>query len=156
MGGISWTAQWKRLPASSMNRPWQNGSNLHLTRDVVDSVSVSTISKENRRKWCKPRGNRDVLSWMFLHPIEPGLSGARAGQSRGDGARTVSTPFTTPPPIPCSCNVPAYTLELAPRKLADARKQVWCRLFPGWSSEGSTETLRVAIWLLSPLLLLHE
>lgn len=107
MGGISWTAQWKRLPASSMNHPWQNGSNLHLTRDVVDSVSVSTISKENRRKWCKPRGNRDVLSWMFLHPIEPGLAGARAGQSRGDGARTVSTPFTTPPPpqfpIPAMC-----------------------------------------------------
>lgn len=58
--------------------------------------------------------------------------------------------------IPCSCNVPAYTLELAPRKLAGARKQVWCRLFPSWSSEGAIETLGVAIRLLTPLLLPHK
>lgn len=58
--------------------------------------------------------------------------------------------------IPCSCNVPAYTLELASRKLAGARKQVWCRLFPSWSSEGATETLGVAIWFLTPLSLPHK
>lgn len=53
-------------------------------------MPVSTVSNGNGREWCKPRGKRDVLSWMFFHPMKPGPSGARAGQSRGDGARTVS------------------------------------------------------------------
>lgn len=92
---------------------------------------------------------------MFFHAMEPGPSGARAGQNRGDGARTVSTSFA---PHTHSLFLQRASLHIGAgtRKLAGARKQVWCRLFPSWSSEGATETLGVAIWLLTPLLVPHE
>lgn len=41
-------------------------------------------------------------------------------------------------------------------KAVGARKQVWCRLFPCWSNEEAVETLGVAIWLLTPLVLQHN
>lgn len=117
-------------------------------------MPVSTVSNGNGREWCKPRGKRDVLSWMFFHPMEPGSSGARAGQSRGDGARTVSTsaPHTHSLFLQCA------SLHIG----AGTREAGWCQetslvqIISQLEQRGSHRDLGVAIWLLTPLLLPHK